>query len=467
MRLLITIVAFIGCTFTSFAQTEVGEIPIKFSKKATVAYFQDQSGYLGIRVDRSGYFDFYLAGPDLELLSTLTVPYSVNARLVYTGAHSLEHRLIYYLRPNYNSGSVNAYVLPKQKGQIGGRISGIQYSEPGTEVISGFTVDDRMWLISLDKKEQIMTVSRFTETKEFENVEFQLDDEMNKEIKSKVAGKKKAFRFIDYRGVLDLPGLNADDKIFVKGDNLYFVTQGYELGKAKVKIVDFDLSAGKYSTKNLSYVSKANYNVYFRYDKLFSFANTNGKVEIRVFGYPDLELIREFEYSSWEEIDIISSDFYTSQKSSLKDGKARFKKLSGGVPVIGVFARENDDIVLRIGSYIIPQSGGGYVPGTPGGSFQTPGGTVTTSGTPGYWTGGGQGAPIIYYFDAVLNGETLEPNPEAEIETMDKKIDDYMRNLEAQGIKVGFAQPLILNANLHLSYYDKKSKSLKIVSLEN
>ena len=138
-------------------------------------------------------------------------------------------------------------------------------------------------------------------------------------------------------------------------------------------------------------------------------------IYIQVFGLSDMSEKKSFHFSKEDTLHIMNSRLYVesdniwqgSRTFSKDETKKVLRKLSKGVPFFFAEPVENGKWVYTIGNYIVQNSGGMYMPGTPGSTISTPGGSISTGGTAGSWSYGNSYKTSRYFY-SILDKNMLE-----------------------------------------------------------
>lgn len=160
-------------------------------------------------------------------------------------------------------------------------------------------------------------------------------------------------------------------------------------------------------------------------DKIYRITATKNLLNIGIYELSDLSLIQAYSYTPQEEINILDSPFYSESEGNngfylfnpakkdktidKTETKKLLKKLAVGAPFIIATALDEQQTLLTIGTHIVANQNGYFMPGVAGGTVNTPNGPVSMPGTPGTYIGGsGNSYKQSRFFYTLIDSTSLE-----------------------------------------------------------
>lgn len=313
--------------------------------------------------------------------------------------------------------------------------------------IGAIADQNQFFLLALNKKEKTLKVSKFDpDQQKFVTTDF--------EIKDYIVDKLNKVKFTPIRknDLLSPYQAAALLKLYVLNDQKLLLTIDGEKarGKGTTELLTLDLAQRKLENqivgKNTFTLDDRTKSLVYQ-NHLYRIGVNREMLNISIYQLADLTLKKEYQFTTNDEIDLLDSPFFSesdgnngfylftpSNKTLDKpDTKKLLKKLAVGAPFILPQSLDSNQLLLTVGTHIVVNQGGYFMPGMPGGTINTPGGPVATPGTPASYVGGGGGYKQSRFFYSIFDETNFEHIANAErlkksIHPVHKFVDNQLTN---------------------------------------
>ncbi|WP_347157440.1 hypothetical protein [Pontibacter chitinilyticus] len=505
MRKSILTLLFLGLFATmASAQKEFANLDLPLRHPEDLVTVADGDGNVCIYFFQNGKLNFSLLGPNGQQLAQHEIPYRFSQDPQVLGTRVTDDEFVFYSR--YTNGR-HEYVRPFAINRNTGAFRSLQDQEldikRGETFVGGFGNDNHFYMLYTDKKDNLYLY------RDAEDDMAHLDLQVFKPDMPKVRDR--------YGRLADLIYVHPDlertvytgyhrSKIYTHGDQVYLVFDGYDLkgkgNKATTEILTLDWNTGKTSYRTLPEIVQKkgpSFNSFLNDNILFRVHLERDQLNLTAYDFNTLQPLKEYNYSGDEEITIKSTPvrqrgtkgLFSSDNTVIEKTSKVMKNLASGVPAITVDKFSDNSIQLTIGSYQPPSDGRNgdqdysRLVRTPDRYYQTRRGLVMI---PGRWTPAytipsyylnspyysryfydpmGQksnfptGPGVSTYFRSILDSNSLakvesEKAPVLLQDKLEKYEDDLKQEPEYQTV-------YRYGDKLHYGYYDRKSKTFRIV----
>ncbi len=503
MRKLVLTLLFLGVFATlASAQKEFANIDLPMRRaEDLVSVADERSGNVCVYFFQSSRLYFNLISPDGKLIASQEIPYRWNEQPQVMGTRVTDDEFIFYTR--FVNGR-REYVRPFAVNRLDGKFRSLQdmemRKEKGEYFMGGFADANHFYMLYGDKKE---------------NLHVYRDDQEAVMTKKTFAPKLPRSRTRLERES-DLIFIHPDlertviaghhrSKIYTRGDKILMIFDGFRLkgqgDKATTEILTLDWNTGKTDYRTLPSIEQngdPEFNSFLHQNTLFRLQLEKDKLNLTAYDFVTLQPVKTYNFTGDEEITIKSTPvhqrgakaLFSSENKVIEKTSKVMKNLAGGVPAITVDAFSDNTIQLTIGSYQPPRSYNRsqdpsrlirtpdrYVY-TPRGTMLIPGRWVPAYYVPNYYLdspyysryfydpyGRGANMPsgpgISTYFRSVLDANTLAKVDSAQAPViLQDKVETFEEEMKT---KPEYATIYRYGDKLHYGYYDRKTKTFRIV----
>ncbi len=485
------------------AQKEFANVDLPLRHPEDLVTVADASGHVCIYFFQNGKLNFSLLSPDGQQIAQHEIPYRFSREPQVLGTRVTDDEFVFYSR--YTNGR-REYVRPFAINRETGAFRSLQDQQldikRGVSFVGGFGNDNHFYMLYTDKKDNLYLY------RDAEDDMAHLDLQVFKPEMPKTRDR--------YGRLSDLIYVHPDlertvytgyhrSKIYTQGDQVYMIFDGYDLkgkgNKATTEILALDWNTGKTAYRTLPEIEQKkgpSFNSFLFDNTLFRVQLERDHLNLTAYDFNTLQPVKEYSYKNDEEISIKSTPvrqrgskgLFSSDNTVIEKTSKVMKNLASGVPAITVDKFSDNSIQLTIGSYQPAERRDGSQDAsrmvrTPDRYYQTSRGLVMI---PGRWTpafnipsyylnspyysryfydpmGQGSNLPagpgISTYFRAILDSNSLaKVTGDKEPVVLQDKIEQYEEELKPEP---EFQTVYRYGDKLHYGYYDRKSRTFRIV----
>ncbi|WP_114777335.1 hypothetical protein [Botryobacter ruber] len=484
------------------AQQEFANVELPVRRAEDMVSVADGDGNVCIYSYQSNKLYFNVISPTGEVIASHEIPYRYSQQPQIFGSRVTPDEFVFYSR--YINGR-REYVRPFAISRNTGAFRSLQDIEVvkgrGEEFMGGFADASHLYMLFSDRKGNLILHR--------DNGE----GEARLEKKTFVNNMPKTRQRMERESQLIFvhPDLERNvftghhrSKMYTNGDKIFMIFDGYYLrgegNKTTTEILTLDWNTGQSAYRALPAIEQKGslgFNSFLHQGRLFRVLMDKEQLNLTAYDFNTLQPLKEYSYTAEEEIAIKATPVYqrgvkglfSSDTKVLEKTSKVMKNLASGVPAITVDAFSDSTIQLTIGSYEPPQT---QRNGDPSRMVRTPDRYVSTSrglmmipgrwvpayslpysygAFPGYYYGvydpfrnSGSGASadqgISTYFRAVLDSKSLAKVETGEDGLIEDKVEKYEEELKPMPeVRTRYRY----GNKLHYGYYDKRSKTFKIV----
>lgn len=487
------------------AQQEFASLELPLRRAEDLVSVADGDGNVCLYFFQGGKLNFSLVNAKGQTVATQEIPYRNGQQPQVLGTRVTDTEFVFYSRfVNGNKEFVRPFAVNRYSGAFRS-LPDVPLRRDRKETFVGAFADAaHFYMIYTDKKDNLI-LHRELDESYYEKKTFPMADLPRTRTKGE---RQQELIFVHPDLERTVFAGQHRSKIYTRGDKLYLVFDGFSLRGKKneltTEIMTLDWPSGKteYRTlPSLTVRTEANFNSFLHANTLFRVQLEKDVFTLTAFDFNSLQPIKEYRYTADQDIDIKATPVHQRGANTLfapgnsvieKTSKV-MRNLSNGKPAITVDAFNDSTLQLTIGSYQPPSRRN--VGGDPTRLVRTPDRYIQTSRglflMPGRWipayslpyrysmfpynryyydpfynqAGESVGPGTSTYFRAVLDSQTLEKASTAVSDstaaTAQDKIEAYEEELkQAPEYKTLYRYG---NNKLHYGYFDKRSKTFKIL----
>ncbi|NEM96221.1 hypothetical protein [Pontibacter burrus] len=502
-RFILTLLMFLGFAQMASAQREFANLELPLRRPEDLVTVADDNGNVCLYFFQNNKLHFTLLSPAGAVIAQHEIPYRWNRDPQVLGTRVTATDFIFYSR--YENGRRD-YVRPFAIDRKSGAFRSMQdvelQKERNTYFVGGFGDDDHFYMLYTDRKDRLHLYRSNDSPEGLAKMDLQIFEP-----------KMPDSRTRDSR-LADLMYVHPDmertviagyhrSKIYSRDGAIYMIFDGHALKGAKreatTEILRLDWETGETSYRTLPAITQRNspvFNSFLFRDTLFRLQLEDDKLNLTAYNFNDLQPIKTYTFKGDEEITIKSTPVYQrgvrglfkSDVDTVKQTNRIMRKLADGLPAITVDAFTDSTLQLTIGSYEPPtvrdpSSDMTRMVRTPDRYYRTSRGLMMIPGrwTPAYnipsyylnspyysryfYDPNGQrysqpsGPGVSTYFRAVLDSNTLTKASDTS-ELVQDKLDKFEQELKSEP---DYKTVYRYGNKLHYGYYDRKSKTFKIM----
>lgn len=487
------------------AQEEFAALELPMSRAEDLVSVADKNGYVAIYYYQSGNLNFALVSPTGEQLAKHEIPYRMSQDPQLLGTRVTDNEFIFYSR--HTSGR-KEFIQPFAINRRSGAFRSLQETQlkvdRNTSFLGGFGDNANFYLLYTDRDNNLHLYRDSEEIGMFEQKTFETDMPRTRDRYA----RENDLIFVHPDLERSVFTGHHRSKIYLQGDKIYMIFDGYSLRGKKsdevtTEILTLNWNTGEDSYRTLPVIEQRrdiSFNSFLHNNTLFRVNLEKDMFHLTAFDFNSLQPVKEYKYGNEEEIAIKSTPvqqrgagglFSPDSKVIEKTSKV-MKSLANGVPAITVDTFNDSTLQLTIGSYLPPSDNSRatdrnrmirtpdqYV-STSRGLMMIPGRWVPAYRIPSYYLSspfysrhfydpygqGGSYAPsgpgTSTYFRAVLDADNLTKveQDEKAVVVLQDKVDAFEQDLKPTPSHMTVYR---YGDNLHYGYYDRKSRTYRIV----
>lgn len=504
LRSVITIL-FLGLFSTlSFAQKEFANIDLPINRVQELVTLADDNGNVCVYFFQGGKIYVNLLAPSGELIASQEIPYRMSQEPQILGTRVSDDSFIFYSR--YINGRRH-YLRPFAIDRRRGNFRSYQDIElnlsRGEYFVGAFADKEHFYMLYSDKHN---------------NLHLYRDSGDHVQMEKKTFTSNMPRTNVRQERERDLIHISPDlertvftghhrSKIYSRGDKVHMIFDGYYTkgnGKnvtTEILTLDWDTGKADYRTlPSISQKSDPRFNSFLHENTLFRLQLDKDSLQLAAYDFASLAPLKKYSFGSKEKITLKATpvqqrgrqSLFSSKVKTIEDDKA-LRNLADGVPAITVDAFNDSTIQLTIGSYLPPASSrnsrdnfnDSRMVRTPDRYVQTSRGLMMV---PGRWTpaytipnyylnspyysryfydpyrqqeGNSNDPGVSTYFRAVLDKNSLIAKDTSAAPTIPQhKLEKFEQELSTAP---NFATLYRYGNKLHYGYFDRKSRTFKIV----
>ncbi|TXK52827.1 hypothetical protein FVR03_00180 [Pontibacter qinzhouensis] len=501
-KFLLTMLLMVTFATLASAQKEFANLDLPLRRAEDLVTLADDRGNVCIYFFQSNTLYFNLLSPTGEVLATHEIPYRYSQQPHVFGTRVTEDEFIFYSR--YMNGR-KEYVRPFAIHRENGGFRSIQDLEVvkgrNETFLGGFADVNHLYMLYSDTKNNLVVhrssdyISKL-EKKTFEDVMPKSRDRLDRE---------KQLIFVHPDMDNSVYSGHHRSKIYTDDEHIYMIFDGYMIrgqgSKTTTEILTLNWNEGKSNYRTLPVLEQKGslaFNSFLHQGKIFRVVMEKDKLNLTAYDFNTLAPLKEYNYTSEEEIAIKATPVYqkgakglfSADNTVIEKTSKVMKNLANGIPAITVATDADSTLQLTIGSYQMPSGGNrnqdlNRMVRTPDRYIQTSRGLMML---PGRWTPA-YNIPSYYlnspfynnyfydpygrngsmptgpgtstYFRAVLDSNTLNKVESKEgMVLLEDKLEKYEQELKPEPeLRTVYRY----GNKLHYGYYDRRSKTFKIV----
>ncbi|QCR24138.1 hypothetical protein [Pontibacter sp. SGAir0037] len=484
------------------AQHEFASIEMPTTRVQDLVTVADEEGNVCVYYYQGGKIYFNLLSPSGEQLASQIIPFRMNQDPQILGTRVVDDTFIFYSR---HVNGRRHYLRPFGIDKRQGTFRSFQDIElkvgRGEQYIGSFADQQHFYMVYTDKHN---------------NIHLYRDAEDAVQMEKKIFASKMPRTNIRQQRENELIYVNQDlertvftghhrSKIYSRGDRVHMVFDGYQTKgngrKVTTEILTLDWNSGQANYRTLPYIEQKNepkFNSFLHENTLFRLQLDKDSLKLVAYDFNTLAALKEYSFGSNEEITLKATPVFQRGRQALFSSKVKeieggkeLRNLADGVPAITVDAFNDSTIQLTIGSYAPPASNrnnnfnDSRMVRTPDQYVRTARGVVMV---PGRWTpaytipsyylnspfysryfydpyrnidANGSDPGVSTYFRAVLDKNSLAARDTSAAPSIPQyKLEKFEQELKPSP---DFATLYRYGNKLHYGYFDRKSRTFKIV----
>lgn len=487
------------------AQQEFASLELPLRNAEDLVSVADGDGNVCLYFFQGGKLHFSLVDAKGHTVATQEIPYRNNQQPQVLGTRVTDTEFVFYSRfVNGSKEFVRSFAVNRYSGGFRS-LPDIPMRRDRNEFFVGAFADAaHFYMIYSDKKDNLI-LHRELDENYYEKKTFQLADLPRTRTRNE---RQQELIFVHPDLERTVFAGQHRSKIYTRGDKLYLVFDGFSLrGKKKeltTEILTLDWPSGQTEYRTLPALAnknEANFNSFLFDNTLFRVQLEKDEFKLTAYNFSTLQPVKEYKYSADQNIDIKatpvhqrgSGGLFSSGNNVIEKTSKVMRNLSTGRPAITVDAFNDSTLQLTIGSYLPPNRRNSQA--DPLRMVRTPDRYIQTSRglylMPGRWvpayslpytysmfpynryyydpfynrSGEPVGPGTSTYFRAVLDSETLDKASVATSDSAAATAQDKIEAYEEELKQVPEFKTLYRYGNnkLHYGYYDRRSKTFKIL----
>jgi hypothetical protein len=487
------------------AQQEFASLDLPLRRAEDLVSVADGDGNVCLYFFQGGKLHFSLLDAKGQTVATQEIPYRNNQQPQVLGTRVTDTEFVFYSR--YVNGSkelVRPFAVNRYSGAFRSLPDVPIRKERNDSFVGAFADANHFYMLYSDRKDNLIFHRELDESY-YETRTFSTADLPRTRLRSE---RQNELIFVHPDLERTVFAGHHRSKLYTRGDRLYLVFDGFSVrGKRKeatTEVLTLDWSSGQTTYRTLPSLptqNQANFNSFLHQNTLFRVQLDKDEFTLTAFDFATLQPIKEFRYTADQEIDIKATPVHQRGSGGLfssgnnvieKTGKV-MRNLANGKPAITVDAFNDSTLQLTIGSYQPParrhngdptrmvRTPDRYIQ-TARGLYLMPGRWVPAYALPYSYTmfpynnyyydpffmrGGSEstGPGTSTYFRAVLDSETLAKATVATNDSTVATVQDQIEAYEEELKQTPEFKTLYRYGNnkLHYGYFDKRSKTFKIL----
>lgn len=506
MRYILLALLLLGFTASEVrAQQEFANLDLPIRRAEDLVSVADGDGNVCLYFFQGGKLNFSLIDPKGQTVATQEIPYRNNQQPQVLGTRVTDTEFVFYSRyVNGNKEFVRPFAVNRYSGAFRS-LPDVPIRKERNDTFTGAFADaNHFYMLYSDKKENLVFYRELDESY-YEKKIFPMADLPRTRSRQE---RQNELIFVHPDLERTVFAGQHRSKIYTRGDKIHLVFDGFYMrGKSKettTEILTLDWPSGQSDYRTLPalpYKTQSNFNSFLHENTLFRVLLDKDQFNLTAYDFSTLKPIKEYNYTAEQVIDIKatpvhqrgSAALFSSGNSVIEKTSKVMRSLSNGRPAITVDAFNDSTLQLTIGSYQPPSRRN--TNGDPTRLVRTPDRLVQTSRgmylMPGRWvpaymlpysysmfpynryyydpfftrTGEPVGPGTSTYFRAVLDSETLDKATVATNDSIAATVQDQIEAYEEELKQTPEHKTLYRYGNnkLHYGYFDKRSKTFKIL----
>jgi hypothetical protein len=328
------------------------------------------------------------------------------------------------------------------------------------ELVKAFSANNFYYLVSVKEKEKQVNFFKFLNGRDYKKYSFSIKDEklFPFSINSSVIRKDQ---FVNFSKLIYATKLyaEAENKFVVVADNGK-VPENYK--QSKTFIFSFDLENNTFESAYLNHnIRTSTSNSWLLEDKIFQFIQSEGKLEFLIYNYPQVSLLKKYQYLKGQKITFAQSEFYQKKEATgileggkefdvLEKDRRIFNSLSNGTPYVQAERDHDDNISLLFGTQNVVTNAYSpmYVPMHVGGQFIGVHGSSTKV--------------ITTWFNTTIDKSTYEVMEKQPLKPDYIKVEEYMEELSKREVSKNSVTAIKAGGKIFVGYFLKKERAIRI-----